>query len=692
MKKPRNDQKVAIKETAKELMTNKKAQLIMACGSGKTLTSYWIDAILDNSVTIVFLPSIDLLEQFANVWSEEGVFYKMIVSSKMSKNLEPYSYKKNMKEFVSYSGKKIIFSTYQSVKLVMKTIHENSLTIDMIVCDEAHRVAIGEESKMFKLVHGIKSKYNLFMTATRKILTNDSVYSMSNEDVFGKLCYEYSFSQAISDGILSNYEIFMMGVTKELREFLKNKPYIFNEVYNEQEYIQAISITQVIQNNNANKLIVFSERTKIAKNLYRLCKEEGLDCYYVDGSMSGEDRVRELDNYKKSERGVIFNAKCLIEGIDDATIDGIYFVNDKKSEIAIIQSASRALRGDVNNKDKVAKIFLPMFDSQMDLIDIPNSTVLATLINVFEGDSNGDFFCRATSGNFDKEEERISFKNKLKFEGFDLSMIEDFVMKKIPKKWFSFNQKFLVLKEFLEQRGEIFDSKMIYKSVHLGRFQSEIRRKFKDDRLSFDEIRDLNELGFIFDMEKESQYRKIISESIDAEPSLYYHPLSKIQSFIKSIPPEEKYKIILPKESLLRKASLIIDQDIHSGKMNIYGPLVYSIIDKEIIPLPESLNYVKYKEIQPLLLHLYYEKDVVIGGVGFMEFKHHKTWDFVGKAFQYGYPKKKFEKFKYNDFYYLTNECFFSRISDHEFIIINDSYSEREVYHLDFNEGKFLKK
>ena len=45
-------------------MNNSRGHIEMACGSGKTLTSYWIDSGLSNSKTVVFVPSLNLLSQF----------------------------------------------------------------------------------------------------------------------------------------------------------------------------------------------------------------------------------------------------------------------------------------------------------------------------------------------------------------------------------------------------------------------------------------------------------------------------------------------------------------------------------------------------------------------------------------------------------------------------------------------------
>ena len=63
--------------------------------------------------------------------------------------------------------------------------------------------------------------------------------------------------------------------------------------------------------------------------------------------MSTKDRKLKLQQLKElsaSDRGMISNAKCLSEGVDVPTLDGVAFVEPKGSQIDIIQSVGRALR------------------------------------------------------------------------------------------------------------------------------------------------------------------------------------------------------------------------------------------------------------------------------------------------------------------------------------------------------------
>lgn len=51
---------------------NKRGTIEMACGTGKTLTSYWIESKLLNQRSIVFVPSLQLLLQFYSDWIKQS--------------------------------------------------------------------------------------------------------------------------------------------------------------------------------------------------------------------------------------------------------------------------------------------------------------------------------------------------------------------------------------------------------------------------------------------------------------------------------------------------------------------------------------------------------------------------------------------------------------------------------------------
>ena len=54
------------------------------------------------------------------------------------------------------------------------------------------------------------------------------------------------------------------------------------------------------------------------------------------------------------------NARCLTEGVDVPSVDGVIFSDKKGSIIDIVQAVGRCLRVDSSNPNKIAKIFIPI--------------------------------------------------------------------------------------------------------------------------------------------------------------------------------------------------------------------------------------------------------------------------------------------------------------------------------------------
>ena len=68
---------------------------------------------------------------------------------------------------------------------------------------------------------------------------------------------------------------------------------------------------------------------------------------YVSGEMTANERrvrLRELGTIDTDHRGLLSNARCLTEGVDVPTLDGVVFVDPKRSEVDIVQAVGRAIR------------------------------------------------------------------------------------------------------------------------------------------------------------------------------------------------------------------------------------------------------------------------------------------------------------------------------------------------------------
>ena len=73
LKPPREpDQTTAIADTLAALKKHERVQLIMACGTGKTLVTRWITEAREDRLVLVLVPTLLLLKQFRTQWREQA--------------------------------------------------------------------------------------------------------------------------------------------------------------------------------------------------------------------------------------------------------------------------------------------------------------------------------------------------------------------------------------------------------------------------------------------------------------------------------------------------------------------------------------------------------------------------------------------------------------------------------------------
>ncbi|GAA7871881.1 DEAD/DEAH box helicase family protein [Helicobacter pylori] len=440
-KKPRTHQTEAINAT-KEYFSdpkNARGKLIMACGTGKTYTSLKIMEALDPKITLFLAPSIALLSQTFREYAQEKSepFYASIVCSddkvgqskdednddikfselplKPSTRLEDILsvHKKAQKENKRF----IIFSTYQSALRIKEAQEAGLGEIDLMICDEAHRTVGAmyssnerDDKNAFTLCHSdknIKAKKRLYMTATPKVYSESSkakakesdnvIYSMDDEEVFGEEIYTLNFSKAIALDLLTDYKVIILAVRKE------NLSGVTNSVNKKISQLKAegTKLDKKLINNEfvckivgthkglaKQDLIVLDEKNKEDHNLQNktdtapsqraisFCKsintsknikdsfETIMECYdeelkkksfknlkisidHIDGTMNCKDRLEkleELNEFQPNTCKVLSNARCLSEGVDVPALDSIVFFDGKSAMVDIIQAVGRVMR------------------------------------------------------------------------------------------------------------------------------------------------------------------------------------------------------------------------------------------------------------------------------------------------------------------------------------------------------------
>lgn len=415
---PRPHQKEAIQKVVAGLQKAERGQLLMACGTGKTLTSLWIKESLNAKRTLVLLPSLSLLSQTLREWTaaSQKEFNWICVCSDKSVAKEDKSVDKwiestnelgvpvtsdptEIRSFLLDNKEGVIFSTYQSSPLVAEAQKISGVPeFDIAFADEAHRCA-GKVSPAFGCVldaQKIRAKKCLFMTATPRVLSNRikskaetediEIASMDDEELFGNVFHRLNFSEAIKRGLLTDYRVIVVGVDDpDIHAKINNRPLTLTNTGVENDFetlANHISLFKSIQGYDLQRVITFHSRVKAAKKFSEdhpgiadwlndsSTGKKPLKTAYVSGEMTSLERnkkINKLRNLEDKEVGILSNARCLSEGVDVPTLDGIAFIDPRSSQVDIIQSVGRAIRR--SESKSYGYIIIPVYLGDTDNID-----------------------------------------------------------------------------------------------------------------------------------------------------------------------------------------------------------------------------------------------------------------------------------------------------------------------------------
>ena len=358
--------------------------------------------------TLVLLPSLGLLAQTLREWtfaaatpfevlcvcsdqtvgskgSDEAIHSVADLAFPVTSNAD------EVKRFLSGAGNRVVFSTYQSSLVVAEAQADASIpTFDLAVADEAHRCAgkVGSDFTAILDNVQIRSAKRLFATATPRTYSSTvhkaaedrgvEVVGMDNAALFGEVLYALPFGKAIEDKLLTDYRVVIIGVDDPtIAQWIANRELVSTGtgIETDSESLAAqIGLLKAIKDYDLKRIISFHSRvnraetfaTDIQQTMEWISDEHRpsgtLRTDFVSGNMSANKRKIKLDQLKAlgaDERGVLSNARCLSEGVDVPSLDGVAFIDPRSSQVDIIQAVGRAIR--LSPDKKAGTIVLPVF-------------------------------------------------------------------------------------------------------------------------------------------------------------------------------------------------------------------------------------------------------------------------------------------------------------------------------------------
>lgn len=380
----------AIRATIQGLAERERGQLIMACGTGKTLAGLWVREALGCTRSLVLVPSLSLLAQTLREWTanaSEAFEYLAVCSDQTVVGADEFvqhtaqlgfpvtTTPATIAAFLRRRGPRVVFATYQSSPQIAAASLHRMPWFDLVIADEAHRCA-GRASSEFATVldaRKIRSRRRLFMTATPRIYTprlrreagvlDVDVASMDDERVFGPVLHRLTFGDAIGRRLLSDYQVVVVAVDNAMyRAWAERGEFVTpdrKKVTDARTLAGQIAVVKAMRKYNLRRVISFHSRVNAARKFSEdlpyvrawmpagVRPRQTIWSAHVSGAMPSGHRDRLLLRFRdvmQDEIGLLSNARCLAEGVDVPTLDGIAFVDPRRSTVDIIQAVGRAIR------------------------------------------------------------------------------------------------------------------------------------------------------------------------------------------------------------------------------------------------------------------------------------------------------------------------------------------------------------
>jgi Type III restriction enzyme, res subunit/Helicase associated domain/Helicase conserved C-terminal domain len=385
--RPREQQIEQLAALATVLALHDRAQLIAACGGGKTLTGRWHAQASGARLVIVLVPSLALVAQTLGEWRRAGGwrFTAQVICSdpgtaegaaeradeggsevadgfwrqvSASVTTDPALAAVPLRKAAG-GRPHVVFCTYHSAAAAVAACKLSGTVFDLLIADEAHHLA-GRPRPAFRLVldrRALPARKRLFMTATPEVITGngalEDTLSMDDRHVFGPVAHTYSFGAAIRAGQLADYQV--VCIARRAGDLPAGS---------REAGVLPYAVLRAAAGHGLRSLLSFHNRNAdaaafaAAVNRRRLGDGRvaaaravrGKSC--TDGAGFTAARARDLawlaavpgDDGGGGECRIISSARCLQEGVDIPAVDGIVFADPRKSVTDVIQAVGRALR------------------------------------------------------------------------------------------------------------------------------------------------------------------------------------------------------------------------------------------------------------------------------------------------------------------------------------------------------------
>jgi hypothetical protein len=460
-------------------------------------------------------------------------------------------------------GVTVVVVTHVSAPVLAAAQDACSVELDVLVVDEAHRVAGSSVSAARSALlgmttsgtevpgsAGVRAVRRLFMTATPRVHQAGAqgsvlVASMDDQVLFGPVAFDLPFAAAVALGLLAPYEVALVGVTCDQWGSVRGGPTaggsgrarvprVTVRALNRRVPVDPMSLAvgaallRAMRARQVRSVVSFHSRVwrarVFAQAVRMLSSASGspVGVFTVSALSAPADREAALEALRSGSGPVLVsNARVLSEGVDVPALDAVLFADPRRSLVDVTQAVGRVMRT-APGKSRglvILPVLLPAAGSGVSAQDLVESGVFAPVwellravadLDVSLGAAFEDLRVSVAAGSFGVQgpllPDRVTFDVP---DGVSAEFMRSFALLAVRSLSSSWGDGFALLQAFALEHGHVrVPARFTVEGRDLDGWVKEQRSRFARGLMSADRVARLEGLpGWVWRVHDEAWER-----------------------------------------------------------------------------------------------------------------------------------------------------------------------------------------
>ncbi|QTJ71273.1 Helicase associated domain protein (plasmid) [Rhodococcus sp. ZPP] len=400
--RPRPHQRDAISAVVTGFARADRGQLIMARGTGRTLTALFLHDTLGAERTLVLVPSLSWLAHTLRVWTANtpvdfdflpvctggtGPEADAVVENTSDLGLPVTVDPGQIATFLRRrSGRRVVFATHQGAPAIAEAFRPGRVpAFDLVIAVEASCGAGRDGFATLGTSEAIRARRRLFLTGSDRDspgrvppAATETAAAVTYDDVaFGPVFHRLGIAEAIEANLLTDYRVVVAGIDDHTcRQWAarSGRSITTAEGADARRWVGYLALAAAMQRHDLHRTITVHSSVGRAREFARTLPEviAGMPVRrrptgrvwsdHVSGQMpTGQRRARghHLARLGPGDRGVLAHAGCLTDGAGVLDCDSVAFLDPPRSGDDLLRAVDHALRPATGKT--VGTIVIPVF-------------------------------------------------------------------------------------------------------------------------------------------------------------------------------------------------------------------------------------------------------------------------------------------------------------------------------------------